>query len=79
MPYVSVDFDRWEVWSSSDEDEEAEGARQAPTNLNNTRRQPKDKEENKQVFLPEMLDSDSSLDSDEEERIPSDVDCLNFY
>ena len=35
--------------------------------------------ESKQVFLPEMLDSDSSLDSDEEERIPSDVDCLNFY
>lgn len=77
LPYVSIDFDRWEVWSSSDEDEEGEGAREAPANPINSRRQSEDTEEGKQVFVPEMLVSNSS-DSDGEESVSSDVDCFNF-
>lgn len=77
MPYVSIDFDRWEVWSSSEEDEEDEDTRAAPTNLNSTRQDSDDNGETKQVLLPEMIVSDSS-DSDDEASYSSGVDCFNF-
>ena len=77
LPYVSIDFDRWEVWSSSEEDEEDDGARAAPTNPNSSRRESGDGTENKQVLLPEMLVTDSS-ESDEGESFASDVDTFNF-
>ena len=77
LPYVSIDFDRWEVWSSSEEDEEDEGTRAAPATPSNSRRESEDKEESKRVLLPEMLVSESS-NSEDEESFPSDVDCFNF-
>ncbi|KAJ7374526.1 Tdrd12p [Desmophyllum pertusum] len=83
LPYVSIDFDRWEVWSSSEEDE-GEGADNAPnaqaaaapTNPNNSRRSSEDKGERRQVLLPEMIVSGSESD---EESMASDVDCFNFH
>lgn len=79
---MSIDFDRWEVWSSSEEDE-GEGADNAPnaqaaapTNPNNSRRSSEDKGKSKQVLLPEMIVSGSESD---EESMASDVDCFNFH
>ena len=79
LPYVSIDFDRWEVWSSSEEDEgdDDANAEVAPTNPENSRQTSEDNEGSKQVLLPEMLVSDSSESGDE--SIPSDVDCLKFH
>ena len=77
LPYVSIDFDRWEVWSSSEEDEgdDDTNAQAAPTNPNNSRRDSEDRGVSKQVLLPEMLVSDSGSD---EESVASDIDCFDF-
>ncbi|KAL9974650.1 hypothetical protein ACROYT_G011711 [Oculina patagonica] len=77
LPYVSIDFDRWEVWSSSEEDEgdDDANAQAAPTNPNNSRRDSEDRGKSKQVFLPEMLVSDSESD---EQSVASDIDCFDF-
>ena len=77
LPYVSIDFDRWEVWSSSEEDDTNAGARAVPTNVRSSNRESEDKEESKQVLLPEMLVSESS-DSDGEDSYSSGVDCFDF-
>ena len=80
LPYVSIDFDRWEVWSSSEEDETEDDVnfRAAPTNPENFHHTSEDsKEGRKLVLLPEMLVSGSESDTDE--TLPSDVDCLKFY
>ena len=80
LPYVSIDFDRWEVWSSSEEDEAEDDAnfRAAPTNLDNSHHTSEDSREGRKlVLLPEMLVSGSESDTDE--TLPSDVDCLKFY
>lgn len=79
LPYVSVDFDRWEVWSSSEEDEADDDANlpTVPTNPNNSHHTSGDNEGRKVILLPEMLVSDSESNSDE--TLPSDVDCLEFY
>ena len=65
------------MWSSSEEDEEDEGARAAPTYPNSSRRESEDETENKHVLLPEMLVTDSS-ESDDGESFASDVDTFNF-
>lgn len=88
MPYVSIDFDRWEVWSSSEEDEgddntdppvertnPSNAQRDSVTNPSSSRRESDDKGQKKQVLLPEMLVSDSDSD---EESMASDIDCLDF-
>jgi len=77
LPYVSIDFDRWEVWSSSEEDEgdDNTNARVEPANPSNSRRDSDDRGRSKQVFLPEMLVSDSNSD---EESVASDIDYLDF-
>ena len=88
MPYVSIDFDRWEVWSSSEEDEGDDNTdppvertnpsyaqRDSVTNLSSSRRESDDRGQKKQVLLPEMLVSDSDSD---EESMASDIDCLDF-
>ena len=85
MPYVSIDFDRWEVWSSSEEDEGDENANartnasnsrgDSATSPSNSRRDSDDRGQSKQVLLPEMLVSDSDSD---EESVASDIDCLDF-
>ena len=88
LPYVSIDFDRWEVWSSSEEDEgddntnaraeptnPSNSQRDSATNPSNSRRDSDDKGRSKQVFLPEMLVSDSDSD---EESVASDIDYLDF-
>lgn len=77
LPYVSIDFDRWEVWSSSEEDEgdDDANARAVPTNPNNSRRDSEDRGKSKQVLLPEMLVSGSESD---EESVASDIDCFDF-
>ena len=77
MPYVSIDFDRWEVWSSSEEDEgdDNTNVRAEPTNPSNSRRDSDDRGQSKQVLLPEMLVSDSDSD---EESVASDIDCIDF-
>lgn len=77
LPYVSIDFDRWEVWSSSEEDDTNAGARAVPTIVRSFNRESEDKEESKQVLLPEMLVSESS-DSDGEDSYSSGVDCFDF-
>ena len=80
LPYVSIDFDRWEVWSSSEEDEAEDDAnfRAAPTNPDNSHYTSEDSREGRKlVLLPEMLVSGSESDTDE--TLPSDVDCLKFY
>ena len=77
MPYVSIDFDRWEVWSSSEEDE-GDNNTNPPverTNPSSSRRESHDRGQSKQVLLPEMLVSDSNSD---EESVASDIDCLDF-
>lgn len=76
LPYVSIDFDRWEVWSSSEEDDENDGTRARPTNRS-FRKKPVGNEESKQVLLPEMLESESS-DYDSEGSYSTGVDCLDF-
>lgn len=80
LPYVSIDFDRWEVWSSSEEDE-AEGDanfQAAQTNPDNSHHTSEESREGRKlVLLPEMLVSGSESDTDE--TLPSDVDCLKFY
>ena len=77
MPYVSIDFDRWEVWSSSEEDEgdDNANAEAASTIPNNSRRDSEDRGKSKQVLLPEMLVSDSESDG---ESMASDVDVFEF-
>lgn len=77
MPYVSIDFDRWEVWSSSEEDEgdDNTNALAEPKNPSNSRRDSDDRGQTKQVLLPEMLVSDSDSD---EESVASDIDCIDF-
>ena len=80
LPYVSIDFDRWEVWSSSEEDEAEDDAnfRAAPTNPDHSHHTSEDSREGRKlVLLPEMLVSGSESDTDE--TLPSDVDCLKFY
>lgn len=79
LPYVSIDFDRWVVWSSSEEDEADDDADlpTVPTNPNNSHHTSGDNEGRKVILLPEMLVSDSESNSDE--TLPSDVDCLEFY
>ena len=80
LPYVSIDFDRWEVWSSSEEDEAEDDAnfQAAPTNPDNSHHTSEDSREGRKlVLLPEMLVSGSESDTDE--TLPSDVDCLKFY
>lgn len=77
LPYVSIDFDRWEVWSSSEEDDENDGTRASPTNFRSLRKEPVGIEESKQVLLPEMLESQSS-DYDSEGSYSSGVDCFDF-
>ena len=74
---MSIDFDRWEVWSSSEEDEgdDNTNARAEPTNPSNSRQDSDDGGRNKQVLLPEMLVSDSDSD---EESVASDIDYLDF-
>ncbi|CAH3031963.1 unnamed protein product, partial [Pocillopora meandrina] len=73
LPYVSIDFDRWEVWSSSEED-----FRAAPTNPDHSHHTSEDSREGRKLLLlPEMLVSGSESDTDE--TLPSDVDCLKFY
>ena len=77
MPYVSIDFDRWEVWSSSEEDEGDDNTNPPAerTNPSSTRRESDHRGQSKQVLLPEMLVSDSNSD---EESVASDIDCLDF-
>ena len=88
MPYVSIDFDRWEVWSSCEEDEGDDSTdplvertnpsnfqRDSVTNPSSSRRESDDRGMSKQVLLPEMLVSDSDSD---EESVASDIDCLDF-
>ena len=77
MPYVSIDFDRWEVWSSSEEDEGDDNTNPPVerTNPSSSRRESDDRGQSKQVLLPEMLVSDSNSD---EESVASDIDCLDF-
>ena len=67
LPYVSIDFDRWEVWSSSSEDEADDDAnlRAVPTNPNNFHHTSGDNEGRKVILLPEMLVSDMESNSDE--------------
>ena len=80
LPYVSIDFDRWEVWSSSEEDEAEDDVnfRAASTNPGNSHHTSEDSREGRKlVLLPEMLVSGSESDTDE--TLPSDVDCLKFY
>ena len=77
IPYVSIDFDRWEVWSSSEEDDGNDGTRASPTNFRSLRKEPVGIEESKQVLLPEMLESQSS-DYDSEGSYSSGVDCFDF-
>lgn len=77
LPYVSIDFDRWEVWSSSEDDDENDGTRASPTNFRRLRKEPVGIEESKQVLLPEMLESQSS-DYDSEGSYSSGVDCFDF-
>ena len=80
LPYVSIDFDRWEVWSSSEEDEAEDDAnfRAAPTNSDHSHHTSEDSREGRKLLLlPEMLVSGSESDTDE--TLPSDVDCLKFY
>ena len=80
LPYVSIDFDRWEVWSSSEEDETEDDVnfQAAPTNPENPHHTSEDSREGRKlVLLPEMLVSASESDTDE--TLPSDVDCLKFY
>lgn len=76
-PYVSIDFDRWEVWSSSEEDDENDGIQARPTNFRSFGRKPEGNEESKQVLLPEMLESESS-DYDSEDSYSTGVDCFDF-
>ena len=80
LPYVSIDFDRWEVWSSSEEGEAEDDAnfRAAPTNPDHSHHTSEDSREGRKLLLlPEMLVSGSESDADE--TLPSDVDCLKFY
>ena len=74
---MSIDFDRWEVWSSSEEDEGDDNTNPPVehTNPSSSRRESDDRGQSKQVLLPEMLVSDSNSD---EESVASDIDCLDF-
>ena len=61
---MSIDFDRWEVWSSSEEDEGDDNTNPPVerTNPSSSRRESGDRGQSKQVLLPEMLVSDSNSD-----------------
>ena len=69
MPYVSIDFDRWEVWSSSeDEDDEVKKKKEQKDRMykeliiNREKRQSTRKKN--RVILPEMDVSDSGSNDD---------------